>query len=84
MVLAVVGVAGLCVAISAAVIDALAGGGTARGTAIEDVLRVTAVLSVVVALGITALRGGRGAAAYSGSGSSAASAAESWSTTARS
>ncbi len=52
----VVGVAGLCVAISAAVIDVLVAGGSSQGTAIEDVLRVTAIGSVVAAAGITVLR----------------------------
>jgi EmrB/QacA subfamily drug resistance transporter len=61
----VVGVAGLCVAISAAVIDVLVNGGTGEGAAIEDVLRVTAVGSVLAAAGITVLRRGARRAATS-------------------
>jgi EmrB/QacA subfamily drug resistance transporter len=52
----VVGVAGLCVAIAAAIIEVIAAGGNSLGGGVEDVLRVTAVGSAVSAIGLTMLR----------------------------
>jgi EmrB/QacA subfamily drug resistance transporter len=52
----VVGVAGLGVAVAAAVIEVIASGDSSLGGAIEDVLRVTAVASAVSAVGLMVLR----------------------------
>ncbi|MGH2956996.1 MAG: MFS transporter, partial [Solirubrobacterales bacterium] len=51
----VIGAAGLCVAIAAALIESIAAGGTGEGTAIEDILRVLAIASVVLAVPLAAL-----------------------------
>ena len=46
----VIGMAGLAVAVVASLIEVVAGGGTGEGTAIEEILRVIAIGSVVVAI----------------------------------
>jgi EmrB/QacA subfamily drug resistance transporter len=55
----VVGVAGLGVAIAAAVIEVLTGGGTSEGEAIEELLRYVAIGSGIAALGLGLVRGAR-------------------------
>jgi EmrB/QacA subfamily drug resistance transporter len=52
----VVGVAGLCVALVAALIEVIAGGGTGEGNAIEGILRVIAIASAVVGAGLVVSR----------------------------
>jgi MFS family permease len=54
----VIGMAGLAVAIVASLIEVVAAGGTGEGSAIEQILRVVAIGSVVVAIPL-ALAGGR-------------------------
>jgi len=56
----VVGVAGLGVALVAALIEIVSGGGTGQGDAIEDILRMLAVASAVFGAAL-ALTGGRAA-----------------------
>jgi EmrB/QacA subfamily drug resistance transporter len=46
----VIGAAGLCVALVASLIESISAGGTGEGTAIEDILRVIAIASVVLAV----------------------------------
>ncbi len=46
----VIGMAGLGVALVASLIEVVAGGGTSEGTAIEQILRVLAIGSVVIAI----------------------------------
>lgn len=60
----VVGVAGLGVALGAALIEIVGGGGTGQGDAIQDILRVLAIASAVfgAALGLAGGRASRGAA----------------------
>jgi MFS family permease len=53
----VVGVAGLCVALAAALIEVIAGGLTGEGDAIQSILRVLAVASGVVGVALTLSRG---------------------------
>jgi hypothetical protein len=48
----VVGVAGLAVAVSAALIEVLTGGGTTEGEAIEELLRYVAIGSGAAALAL--------------------------------
>jgi EmrB/QacA subfamily drug resistance transporter len=55
----VIGMAGLAVAVVASLIEVVAGGGTGEGAAIEQILRVVAIGSVVIAIPL-ALAGGRG------------------------
>jgi MFS family permease len=52
----VVGVAGLGVALGAALIEILSGGGTGEGNAIEEILRVLAVASAAFGIGLALLR----------------------------
>jgi EmrB/QacA subfamily drug resistance transporter len=54
----VIGMAGLAVALVASLIEVVAGGGTGEGTAIEEILRVIAIGSVVVAIPL-AFAGGK-------------------------
>jgi EmrB/QacA subfamily drug resistance transporter len=51
----VVGVAGLCVAIASALIESIAAGGTGEGAAIEDILTVLAIASVIAAIPLAVL-----------------------------
>ena len=51
----VIGAAGLCVAIVASLIESISRGGTGEGTAIEDILRVLAIASVIAAVPLAAL-----------------------------
>jgi EmrB/QacA subfamily drug resistance transporter len=51
----VIGTAGLCVAIVASLIESLSTGGVAEGAAIEDILRVLAIASAIVAVPLAAL-----------------------------
>lgn len=60
----VIGMAGLGVAIAAALIEALSTGGTGEGAAIEDILRTLAIASVVLAAPLALL--GRKPAASDG------------------
>jgi len=53
----VVGVAGLCVALAAALIEVIAGGLTGEGDAIQSILRVLAVASGVLGVVLTLARG---------------------------
>jgi hypothetical protein len=53
----VVGVAGVGVALGAALIEVLSGGGGGQGHAIEDILRVLAVGSAVFGAGLVLSRG---------------------------
>jgi len=53
----VVGVAGLCVALAAALIEVIAGGLTGEGDAIQSILRVLAVASGVLGVVLTLSRG---------------------------
>jgi EmrB/QacA subfamily drug resistance transporter len=53
----VVGVAGLCVALVAALIEVIAGGLTGEGDAIQSILRVLAVASGVLGVALTLSRG---------------------------
>jgi EmrB/QacA subfamily drug resistance transporter len=46
----VIGAAGLCVALVASLIESISAGGTGEGTAIEDILRVIAIASVILAV----------------------------------
>jgi Na+/melibiose symporter-like transporter len=64
----VVGVAGLCVALTAALIEVLAGGGTGEGAAINGILRVLAIGSAVtgVVLALSRRRAPRRATADTG------------------
>jgi hypothetical protein len=57
----VIGMAGLAVALVASLIEVIAGGGTGEGTAIEEILRVIAIGSVVIAIPV-AFAGSRGKA----------------------
>jgi MFS family permease len=52
----VVGVAGLGVALGAALIEVLSGGGTGEGDAIEGILRVLAIASAVFGIGLVLSR----------------------------
>jgi hypothetical protein len=54
----VIGMAGLAVAVVASLIEVVAGGGTGEGSAIEQILRVIAIGSVVVAIPL-AFAGGK-------------------------
>jgi EmrB/QacA subfamily drug resistance transporter len=51
----VVGVAGLCVALTASLIEVLAGGGAGEGEAVEEILRVMAIASIVIAVPLALL-----------------------------
>jgi EmrB/QacA subfamily drug resistance transporter len=51
----VVGAAGLCVAIAATLIESIAAGGTGEGAAIEDLLTVLAISSVILAVPLALL-----------------------------
>jgi MFS family permease len=62
----VVGVAGLGVAVAAALIETLTGGGTTEGEAIEQILRTVAIGSALAAVGLGLLRGVAGRPAASG------------------
>jgi MFS family permease len=52
----VVGVAGLCVALVAALIEVIAGGGTGEGDAIQSILRTIAIASAVVGVALVVSR----------------------------
>ena len=52
-----VGVASLCVALAAALIEVIAGGLTGEGDAIQSILRVLAVASGVLGVVLTLSRG---------------------------
>jgi hypothetical protein len=62
----VIGMAGLAVAVVASLIEVVAGGGTTEGEAIERILRVIAIGSVVLAVPLAWLGGGRRRDATSG------------------
>ena len=64
----VVGVAGLGVAVSAALIETLTGGGTTQGEAIEEILRWVAIGSAAAAVVLVAARGRAGSQALKGAG----------------
>jgi EmrB/QacA subfamily drug resistance transporter len=53
----VIGVAGLCVALTASMIEVISHGGTSQGDAIEDVLRTIAIGSAAFALVLTLVAG---------------------------
>jgi MFS family permease len=53
----VIGVAGLCVALAASLIEVMSHGGTSQGDAIEDVLRTIAIGSAAFALVLTLVAG---------------------------
>ena len=55
----VIGMAGLAVALVASLIEVVAGGGTGEGSAIEQILRVIAIGSVVVAIPLALAGGGK-------------------------
>jgi EmrB/QacA subfamily drug resistance transporter len=52
----VVGVAGLCVALAAALIEVLVAGGTSEGDAIQGILRTIAIASAVVGVALAVVR----------------------------
>jgi hypothetical protein len=59
----VIGIAGLCVALAAALIEVLVAGGTSQGDAIQGILRVIAIASAVVGVAlVVSRRAGRRAA----------------------
>jgi hypothetical protein len=53
----VIGVAGLCVALAATLIEVISHGGTSQGDAIEEVLRTLAIGSAAFALVLTLVAG---------------------------
>jgi EmrB/QacA subfamily drug resistance transporter len=59
----VIGMAGLGVALVASLIEVVAGGGTGEGTAIEQILRVIAIGSVVIAVPLAFIGGRKPASA---------------------
>jgi len=61
----VIGAAGLCVAIAATLIESLSTGATAEGQAIEDILTVLAIASVIIAIPLAILGRTRAAGARS-------------------